>query len=78
MLSAWLLLLGLVAVTSALDNGLALTPPMGWLSWERFRCITDCVNYPDECIRYGPRPSLNLSTVCSKNINAIPNYSFSS
>lgn len=27
---------------SALDNGIALTPPMGWMSWERFRCITDC------------------------------------
>lgn len=35
----------------ALDNGLARTPPMGWMSWERFRCITDCDKYPDECIR---------------------------
>lgn len=35
----------------ALDNGLARTPPMGWMSWERFRCITDCEKYPDECIR---------------------------
>ncbi|CAG4947719.1 unnamed protein product [Colias eurytheme] len=34
----------------ALDNGLALTPPMGWLTWQRFRCITDCKKYPDECI----------------------------
>jgi len=34
----------------ALDNGLALTPPMGWLSWERFRCNTDCANDPDNCI----------------------------
>ena len=25
-----------------LENGLARTPPMGWLSWERFRCNTDC------------------------------------
>ncbi|ELU14039.1 hypothetical protein CAPTEDRAFT_154474 [Capitella teleta] len=33
-----------------LDNGLARTPPMGWLDWERFRCNTDCVNYPDTCI----------------------------
>lgn len=36
----------------ALDNNLALTPPMGWSSWERFRCNVDCANYPDECIRY--------------------------
>lgn len=24
--------------------------PMGWMSWERFRCITDCKTYPKECI----------------------------
>lgn len=36
---------------SALDNGLARTPPMGWMSWERYRCIIDCEKYPDECIR---------------------------
>jgi len=23
---------------------------MGWLSWQRFRCNTDCVNDPDNCI----------------------------
>ncbi|KAF5274043.1 hypothetical protein FQR65_LT04441 [Abscondita terminalis] len=42
----------LLCCTSAygLDNGLALTPPMGWMSWQRFRCITDCDLYPDECI----------------------------
>jgi len=34
----------------SLDNGLALTPPMGWLAWERFRCVTDCTTYPDSCI----------------------------
>ena len=38
-------------VTLGLDNGLALTPPMGWLAWERFRCNTDCVNDPKNCIR---------------------------
>lgn len=47
-----------------LDNGLALTPPMGWLAWQRFRCITDCEMYPNECIRY---TKLNL-------IQPIPNY----
>lgn len=35
---------------SALDNGLMLTPPMGWLAWERFRCDIDCVNDPKNCI----------------------------
>ncbi|KAK3914539.1 Alpha-N-acetylgalactosaminidase [Frankliniella fusca] len=34
----------------ALENGLARTPPMGWLAWERFRCNTDCKNDPDNCI----------------------------
>jgi alpha-N-acetylgalactosaminidase len=33
-----------------LDNGLATTPPMGWLAWERFRCNTDCENDPHNCI----------------------------
>ncbi|XP_076468475.1 alpha-galactosidase A-like [Babylonia areolata] len=41
---------GLLASTLALNNGLALTPPMGWLSWERFRCETDCKTYPDSCV----------------------------
>ncbi|XP_050536028.1 alpha-N-acetylgalactosaminidase-like [Daktulosphaira vitifoliae] len=35
---------------SCLNNGLALTPPMGWLAWQRYRCITDCETYPDECV----------------------------
>ena len=34
-----------------LDNGLARTPPMGWLTWERFRCNIDCDNDPENCIR---------------------------
>ncbi|XP_046362790.2 alpha-galactosidase A-like [Haliotis rufescens] len=44
-----LIAVGTVAVR-ALDNGLARTPPMGWLSWERFRCNLDCLNDPDNCI----------------------------
>ncbi|KAK7097222.1 alpha-N-acetylgalactosaminidase-like isoform X1 [Littorina saxatilis] len=39
-----------IGAVSALNNGLALTPPMGWLSWERFRCNVDCVNDPHNCI----------------------------
>ena len=35
---------------AGLDNGLSLTPPMGWLSWERFRCNTDCDHDPEFCI----------------------------
>jgi Alpha galactosidase A len=52
LLLTWLLVVALVVPSMALDNGLARTPPMGWLSWERFRCNTDCVNYPEDCIRY--------------------------
>ncbi|KAK2145116.1 hypothetical protein LSH36_701g00031 [Paralvinella palmiformis] len=33
-----------------LDNGLALTPPLGWITTERFECLVDCANYPDDCI----------------------------
>lgn len=40
-----------VCNVNALDNGLALKPPMGWMSWQRYRCITDCEKYPYECIR---------------------------
>lgn len=47
-----ILLLGIVSKVVALENGLARTPPMGWLSWERFRCNTDCDGDPDNCIRY--------------------------
>ncbi|NXF10444.1 AGAL galactosidase, partial [Smithornis capensis] len=34
----------------ALDNGLARTPPMGWLHWERFLCGTDCASDPRRCV----------------------------
>ncbi|VDM28085.1 unnamed protein product, partial [Hydatigera taeniaeformis] len=37
-------------VSRGLDNGLALTPPMGWLTWQRFRCQTDCEAYPQDCV----------------------------
>ncbi|XP_046575091.1 alpha-N-acetylgalactosaminidase-like [Haliotis rubra] len=38
------------AHVNAVNNGLARTPPMGWMSWQRYRCITDCVQQPDNCI----------------------------
>ncbi|XP_006901218.1 PREDICTED: alpha-galactosidase A [Elephantulus edwardii] len=34
----------------ALNNGLAMTPTMGWLHWERFMCNVDCKEYPDSCV----------------------------
>ncbi|KAF6026996.1 NAGA [Bugula neritina] len=47
------LLLGLAALSHmavSLDNGLARTPPMGWMAWERFRCNVNCKDDPDNCI----------------------------
>ena len=39
------------APSLSLDNGLARTPPMGWMTWERYRCITDCsTSGPSQCI----------------------------
>ncbi|XP_049876962.1 alpha-N-acetylgalactosaminidase-like [Pectinophora gossypiella] len=47
----WLLLLfGVLSPVMALDNGLALIPPMGWMSWLRFGCTTDCVKHPRSCL----------------------------
>lgn len=40
----------LVTIASGLDNGLVRTPPMGWLAWERYRCVIDCDTFPDDCI----------------------------
>merc|ERR1719305_200350 len=31
-------------------NGLAKVPPMGWMSWEVFRCQVNCTSHPDSCI----------------------------
>ncbi|XP_071786708.1 alpha-N-acetylgalactosaminidase-like isoform X5 [Asterias amurensis] len=49
MLAVALLMLCAVS-TQALDNGLGRTPPMGWMTWERFRCNTDCKNDPYNCV----------------------------
>jgi len=32
------------------SKALARTPPMGWMSWEIFRCNTDCDSDPENCI----------------------------
>lgn len=32
------------------DNGLLLTPPMGWMSWAKYACEINCTLYPNECI----------------------------
>lgn len=55
-----------LGITQALDNGLARTPPMGWLSWERFRCNVDCEKDPENCIRWEGEMSL-LVTAGNEN-----------
>lgn len=40
----------LISGVIALENGLARTPPMGWMHWEQFRCEVDCVKNPKTCI----------------------------
>uniref|UniRef100_A0A6G1SIZ6 Alpha-galactosidase n=1 Tax=Aceria tosichella TaxID=561515 RepID=A0A6G1SIZ6_9ACAR len=50
-----LLLLAIISIgplqnVTSLENGLARTPPMGWLAWERYVCEIDCKQYPGECI----------------------------
>ncbi|KAK5974290.1 hypothetical protein GCK32_009792 [Trichostrongylus colubriformis] len=49
-LIAPLALLITLQVTTSLDNGLARTPPMGWMSWAAFYCQIDCKSHPDHCI----------------------------
>jgi alpha-N-acetylgalactosaminidase len=39
----------LVSLVAARNN-LSRTPPMGWMSWEIFRCRIDCSAEPDDCI----------------------------
>lgn len=50
MIKFFLLLSILTSKLNSLENGLARTPPMGWLTWERYRCIIDCQNDPENCI----------------------------
>ncbi|XP_050038830.1 alpha-N-acetylgalactosaminidase-like [Dermacentor andersoni] len=45
-----LLLLICAHPAHCLENGLARTPPMGWLAWERFQCNIDCTREPENCI----------------------------
>lgn len=45
-----ILLANKVWLCLSLDNGLALTPPMGWISYERFRWKIDCDDEPYNCM----------------------------
>ncbi|KAH8283211.1 hypothetical protein KR054_011945 [Drosophila jambulina] len=45
-----LALITFISFADGLENGLARTPPMGWMPFERFRCVTDCARFPRDCI----------------------------
>lgn len=34
-----------------LNNGLALTPPMGWMSWGYYMCGVECETVPEKCLK---------------------------
>lgn len=46
-----ILICSLFKEVNTLDNGMGLTPPMGWMAWERFRCNVDCKLDPEDCIQ---------------------------
>lgn len=47
-----LVALGALLIVKSTDasHQLARTPPMGWMSWQVFRCGVDCVSDPHNCI----------------------------
>ncbi len=55
---------------NGLDNGVGLTPPMGWENWERFRCNVDCKSDPANCIR-SVVLSFLISTVIFITVNIL-------
>lgn len=58
----------------ALDNGLAQTPPMGWISWTRFTCETNCSQYPSGCINSALYKSMAHQMVTGGYLAAGYNY----
>lgn len=34
-----------------LENGLARTPPMGWMSWGYYMCGVKCEDAEDKCLK---------------------------
>ncbi|KAI1719149.1 alpha galactosidase A domain-containing protein [Ditylenchus destructor] len=51
MLLEWFILYSVILVSvHSLDNGLVRTPPMGWMSWTKYFCETDCEHHPFGCI----------------------------
>ena len=68
------LLLGMVSVVNGLNNGIGLTPPMGWMTWERFRCQLDCENRTD-CLDENVSESENVAYLQSHKTKTTHNSS---
>jgi alpha-N-acetylgalactosaminidase len=39
-----------LAAATLCGSATAAKPMRGWMTWERYTCETDCVNFPDTCI----------------------------
>lgn len=50
MTAFYLIFLTLVEIISCKNDGQARTPPMAWMTWQRFRCTIDCDEFPNDCI----------------------------
>ena len=37
-------------VGSSSGSAAAATPMRGWMTWERYTCLTDCARFPETCI----------------------------
>ena len=40
----------LLSISVAVPSNLSRTPPQGWMSWQTFRCATNCTAAPEACI----------------------------
>ena len=64
MMKASLTLLIAACSGFATADKLSLTPPMGWMSWEVFRCRTDCTGTNEGCesqVAGRPRRAISLA-----------------
>ncbi|KOB79090.1 putative Alpha-N-acetylgalactosaminidase [Operophtera brumata] len=46
-----LMFMAFVSEVFVLENGLARTPPMGWMSWGYYMCNVNCDQTPEKCLK---------------------------
>ena len=71
------LLLVQLPFAAALDNGVARTPPLGWCSWQRYRCAIGCNDATssraaaaEACARRGAGITVAFITFCVLHVRA--------